>query len=346
MLILLLIIPLIIISSLVSYYLFNQPLGASFSGQKGFVMIICTYYIFRTLILEKAITTDYLWKCLYRLSIALTGVIIVQHVVANYVRFLSVGYGRRFGIRIMDNFTYPTILLIGSLVQFFNTSSKKGKIRAVIGLLMSYYHVVFVSQTRIIMVSYGVLTIVMALFYRNSPLKKITYLFLVVGAILIVLQTDLAQYLLSALGDSSTDPSAQIRDIGRAYYLSEIIKTPLVGRGYPLGGSALAYQASGANNNIYLNDNGIFGFAYIYGIIGIIWYVWLTIKMFICSFKAVSKGDYRFLLFTVYLQVICVNIIHWYWRFSFVVVFTIMLVLMEECINYVSDHKVSLYFGN
>lgn len=344
--ILLFIIPLVIMASLVPNYLFGQSFTAGLVGQKDFVMIICSYYIFRTLILEKIVTTDYLWNCIYKLSFVITGVVIVQQALANYILILDVGYGKRFGVRITDNFTYATILLIGSLMMFFNTSSRKDKIVSVIGLAMSYYHVVFVSQTRIVMVAYGALTIVMALFFRNNVLKKITYLFILLGIMLIVSQTELAQYLLSSISDTSTDPSAQIREVGKALYLSEIIKTPLVGRGYPHSASPEAYQAAGLSEGIALNDNGLFGFAYIYGIIGLIWYVWLSVKMLICSFKTAKKGDYRFLLYTVFLQVICANIIWWYWRFSFAIVFTILLAIMEEYANVDSEHKVRFYFGN
>ncbi len=344
--ILLIIFPLTIMAAVVPNYLFGQPVISGLLIQKNFLMIICSYYVFRTLILEKIITTDYLWNCLYKLSFVITGAVIVQQALANYIIILDVGYGKRFGVRITDNFTYATILLIGSLMLFFNVSSRKEKIVSVIGLVMAYYHVVFVSQTRIVMVAYGVITIIMALFFRNSVMKKIIYLFIILGIILIASQTELAQYLLSSISGSSTDPSAQIREVGKALYISEISKTPMVGRGYPHSASPEAYQAAGLSEGIALNDNGLFGFAYIYGILGLIWYVWLCIKTFVCSFNAAKKGDYRFLLYTVFLQVICTNIIWWYWRFSFALVFTIMLAIMEEYANADSEHKVRFYFGN
>jgi hypothetical protein len=337
-------IPLAIIAAIVSNYFFSQPIRVGISGQKDFVMILCSYYFFRTLIREKIVTTDYLWDCLYKLSFAITGVLIVQHLLADSIKILQVSYGRRFGVRITDNYTYATILLIGSLILFFNASGRKERIKAVIGLVMAYYHVVFVSQTRIVMVAYGVLTIIMAIFFRNSALKKITYLFIMLGVVLLALQTELAQFLFSALTDTSTDPSAQIREIGRAYYISEIAQSPIFGRGFP--NSYDAYEAAGLFSKIALVDNGLIGFAYMYGIIGLIWYAWLSLKMFICSFTALKKGEYRFLLYTIFLQVLCPTIIWWYWRFSFAVVLTIILVMMEEFCAQLSEHKVRIYFGN
>ncbi|WP_022767909.1 O-antigen ligase family protein [Butyrivibrio sp. NC2007] len=340
----LLIVPLVLMASVVPYFLFGQAVLGAIIAQKCFLMLLCFYYTVRTLILEKVVTPDYLWNCLYKLSFVVTGAVIIQHALVKHIRILSVSYATRFGIRIYDNVTFANILLIGSLFLFFTASNRREKITAALGLVMSYYHIMIVSQTRIIMVATGVMTIVMALFYRNSALKKITYIFIILGIALIISQTELAQYLLSALGDSSTDPSAQIREIGRVFYIYEIGKTPLVGRGFPR--NEVAYQAAGLYNNIFLNDNGLYGFAYIYGIIGLIWYIWLSVKMIICSFKVAKKGDYRFLLLVVYLQVVSPNIITWYWRPMYSLFLAIMLALMEQYANADSEHKVRIYFGN
>ncbi len=335
------IIPLVIMASVVPYFLFNQTIQAGFWIQKNFFLLIFVYYFFRTLIVENVISTEYLWNCIYKLSFAITGVILIQHTISNYVRFLSVEFSSRFGVRITANYTYSTILLIGSLTLFFMPSCKKDKILSAIGLMMAYYHCIFVSQTRIVMVAYGVMTIIMALFFNNRVLKKVTYIFVIVGLILIILQSELGQYLLSALFDSSTDASAQIREIGKALYIYEISKTPLVGRGYP--NSIDAMSAAGLLDQIALNDNGIYGFAYIYGFIGLMWFVWLIVKMLVCSIKAVKKQDFRFILFTVFLLVICPNIVWWYWKFSFGIIFAFMLVMMEEYHKNISEPKIRLY---
>ncbi len=339
----LLIIPLVIIASVVPNILFGQSIRITFWAQRFFMIMIIIYYVYRLLLVEDIITPEYLWDKLYKLSFVHTIIIMFQHAIADHVHILSVRYRHRFGPRITTNYTFSTILLIGSLCLFFSAKTRKEKMTASIGLIMSYYHCVFISQTRIVMVAYGIMTILMALVSRTKVLKKITYLFVLCGLILILLQSELGQYLLTAVSDSSTDTSAQIREIGKQIYIYHLIQSPVVGRGYPHYTSFESYEMAGMNAHINPNDNGIYAFGYFYGALGLLWYVWITIRMLICSYKAVKKGDYRFLLFTLFLQIICVNIIWWYWTTSFCVLFTIMLALMEDYQNKISNPKVRFY---
>lgn len=336
------IIPLIIIAAIMSNIFFGQNIRHSIWGQRFFFMMICSYYIFRTFIVENVISTDYLWNFLYKLSFIITAAVIIQHsVIGTSFQLLKVAYNSRFGVRITDNITYATILLVGALSQYFTTKCRKDKIMAALGLIMAYYHVVFVSQTRIVMVAYGILTIFMALFSRNNVSKKIIYLFIFIGLVLILMQTELGQYLMSSVSDTSSDPSAKIREVGREYYVQEIGKYPIFGRGYPLTYDALA--ASGLNSSIALNDNGLYGFTYMYGFLGLVWYLFLSIKMFLCAFKAAREGEYRYILFFGFLQAVCINIIWWFWKFSFGAVLTIILAMMEEYNKKNTEPKIGIF---
>ncbi len=105
----LLIVPLTIIASVVPHFLFGQSFFSAFLVQRRFLLLICSYYLVRTAIIQKLISKEYLWKCIYVLSFVITGVFIVQHAISDYVRILEVGYSQRFGVRIIDNFTYSTV---------------------------------------------------------------------------------------------------------------------------------------------------------------------------------------------------------------------------------------------
>ena len=338
----LMIVPLTIIAAVVPHFLFGQSIISAFLVQRRFIMLICGYYLARTAIINNIISKDYLWKCIYGLSFVITGFFIIQHAISNYVRILDVFYTERFGVRITENNTYSFVLLIGSLILYCKTTDKKERILACLGLIMAYYHCVFVDQTRIVMAAYGIVTVLLIVLIDKKMSKKAIYLFLVFGIVLWMLESDLGQYFISAIMDTSSDPSARIRAIGKELYISELIKSPLVGRGYPYNDEA--YKAAGIYDLIYLNDNGIYGFTYIYGLFGLAWYIWLSIKMFICSIKALKECDYKYVLYTVYLQVICANIIWWYWYFSFGLIFTIMLAMMEDYNSAKNIPKISLYF--
>ena len=74
-----------------------------------------------------------------------------------------------------------------------------------------------------------------------------------------------------------------IRADARKLYLEMLAKHPFLGGGYPYIENAL--EASGYYKRMYLVDNGVFGFIYIYGGVGIIWIAALWTKLIKMSRK-------------------------------------------------------------
>ena len=111
------------------------------------------------------------------------------------------------------------------------------------------------------------------------------------------------------------------------------MKHPILGGGYPSNFYQPARYAAGIDQLIYLYDNGIFGFMYIYGIIGLIWLVSLWAKILKDgSYIQKQYSEMLFLLYPFFFIITCMNELHWYWEYG-MVVFSLYLCAMEAKIS-------------
>ena len=84
---------------------------------------------------------------------------------------------------------------------------------------------------------------------------------------------------------------------------------------------------------MYLVDNGVFGFIYIYGGVGIIWIAALWTKLIKMSRKVFeNKNITYFLLFYLFFIVTCINELHWYYD-SGIGVFILSLCILDAKYN-------------
>ena len=128
----------------------------------------------------------------------------------------------------------------------------------------------FMLKTRLLMLSYfGVLIIAFIIWKRNLALKVIAS-FVLVGIIPVVINTEIFQNTLEAIFEDNPN---DIRSIGKEYYREQLSKSPIIGRGYINTDWQPAYVGAGMNRQIYLNDNGLMGFTFVFGILGLIWFI-------------------------------------------------------------------------
>lgn len=125
----------------------------------------------------------------------------------------------------------------------------------------------------------------------------------------------------------ATLDTMSIRKEGQEYYLEKIKQSPLFGYGNPNTNSAIAMEESGANENYFLVDNGIIGFFYIYGIVGIIWLILFFIKIFRCSIYVYKEKQNIFYITYCIFEIGNLYIgMHWYYYYTlpFILVITLL----------------------
>lgn len=124
------------------------------------------------------------------------------------------------------------------------------------------------------------------------------------------------------------DISLSIRQSGQAYHLQRLLQSPIFGFGPPHNNNSAAYYASGAAYGFYLIDNGIVGFMYVHGIIGVIWLVLLFIKSYRMSWNLYKKKiSYLFILYFFFETANLYIGMHWY--YSYTLPFVMVLVMLE-----------------
>jgi hypothetical protein len=125
----------------------------------------------------------------------------------------------------------------------------------------------------------------------------------------------------------------EIRYLGRTRYLTQLcesVKTFLLGCGYPNSLYSPAAAKAGYNISINLNDNGMYGFMYIYGIVGVIVVIVLMIRMFKMSYKIFKRTDNTvFLMYMILHVCMSYNIIGWYWWNDGTFILILMLCILE-----------------
>lgn len=75
--------------------------------------------------------------------------------------------------------------------------------------------------------------------------------------------------------------------------------------------------ASGAGMNIFLADNGVFGFLYCHGILGIVWLISLFFQMLKkSSYIMLKKRNYSYILYAIYEVLNLYMGMHWYYYYA------------------------------
>ena len=107
----------------------------------------------------------------------------------------------------------------------------------------------------------------------------------------------------------SQSDTLTIRAQGRELYLESLTHHPIFGCGYPHEDCIAACNAAGFNQGIYLVDNGIFGFAYVYGLLGVGWLISLWIYYMRRATKlATKKANYMYVLYMGMNIIICLSL--------------------------------------
>ena len=156
----------------------------------------------------------------------------------------------------------------------------------------------------------GYLIIILFLVFKWKPRKayyKVLAILGVIVAIAGVIVSDVFQSTINTI--LSNEDTLAIRSIGREWYLNSLIKHPILGCGYPHEDCRAACEAAGFTRGIYIVDNGVFGFAYIYGLIGVLWIVGFWIY-FLKRAKTIASrnNNYFYIMYMGLNVVICVTL--------------------------------------
>ena len=261
---------LIITSAYQSLELYNQSFWLGIRPQRHFFVALLMYFPINKLLSLNKISKEDIIKMIYSLALIQLIVQIAYYISGGSLSFIKLSYDYRYdGIRLRADSCLINLFFIITVTNFLKG---KNRINNLIYSIINLVYVMFMLKTRLLMLSYfGVLLVAFIIWKRDVALKVIT-LFVLVGMIPVILNTEIFQNTIETILEDDPD---DIRAIGKEYYREQLKESPIMGRGYINADWKPAYNAAGMNRKIYLNDNGLMGFTFVFGILGLIWFlVW------------------------------------------------------------------------
>ena len=260
---------------------YEQPLLIGFRPQRAWLGAMLSYFPLTYLIKTGRYNVEKILDVIDGCNFIFFVLIFAQYIVGDKVTILSAMTNERYGsIRIY----VQTIFLMISFMRYFCKLIKGERIsiKVFFYIIAPIFTVFFITKSRMEMVAFS-LTVVIVLMRQRLTARK---LFITTGLIIIAtffLSSTVGQDVIAMItGTGAMQDSSGIREIGREFYLLKLrasATNTIFGCGYPSILWEKAAVGAGFRQYININDNGIFGQVFIYGLLYLIWFVALHCKL-------------------------------------------------------------------
>ena len=286
------------------------------------------------------ITKEQIEKMIYIIGTIQLILFTIFFISSGKLSFLKYEYDYRYGsIRLREKCCIINLLFVLTINNYINSREKnKNLILIIFNILVC----ALIIKTRLLIASYiGVLIISLILWKKNLR-KKIFFVIATLLIVPIIVNSTIIKDTIDTIFENDED---DIRKIGKAYYIEQLKYSPFTGRGYINTQCEKAVIAAGINENIYLVDNGIYAVAFEYGMVGILWFLILWLKMLNNSIKKYNnENNYIGLAYLIYLTILLPNITWWSWtNDGMIAVVIILSTVLEEKIEKDSENEEEIY---
>lgn len=164
-----------------------------------------------------------------------------------------------------------------------------------------YYLLIWVKTRMLIICVIFTLLCLVSYQYYNKIYGIIIFLG-IIGIVFLILTSDIGREYIDSFLSLKQDSSFSIRKREILFYLKDGLNSLLFGRGFLNETSGLINGISilrGESNMFYREDVGIIGLFHEFGLLGIIWYCGLVIKMVNIFSKTAKKNENKLLYFSI-----------------------------------------------
>lgn len=326
-------------SAVQSFRLYGQPFVKTILSQRMFLIYILMYFVVSICIKKIILNTESIKKMIFYFGFSCLVLYVIQFLLREKVLFLDAGVGVRYGrIRFYFQSLLLCIFYFMQLNKFLNGKRRFFPVVCMFGVL---FDIVFIQQYRLSFVGILLATSIGVVYCRYNRQRKGIYLLTGFCACVVILNFDFIQEaIVSLLSGSET---MEIRMVGRQLYMERILENPFLGGGYIDFNWTRSLEMSGYTQGIYLSDNGILAFIFMYGFPGLIWFLFVWGKTFYYSFKVLKrKNNVFYITLIIYLTATIYNECHWYWQNGFIL-FVLFLCLLQA--EYNDLKSKSLLYG-
>lgn len=320
---------LIIASAIASYNSYGQDIWLGIRPQRTQLIWWFSYYGIYRLIIYNKITKKNIEKIIYYVGILEILTYSVFWILKGNIPFIHIPYDYRYSnIRLRaDTMIILIWFIIATNKVLIGEKTKKNIIYVLIILIFE----VCCVQTRLIMVAMSISMLLIFILWKKSIAIKICCIPVFIIACLAFLQTNMGKDLWRNLILNDTDANVEVRESGKEFYLEELKKSPIIGRGYVNTQYEVANQKAGINDGYYVVDNGIIGYLWYYGILGGIWILCVFIKILKLSIhNYTNRKEYTGIILCVMILILLPNIVCWWWNESFIFGMMMLISCMEK----------------
>lgn len=322
-----------IVSSIRSLQLYGQPISMGIRPQRMFMVLFLVYFPLMKVLKGNKDFYFQLEKIIFIVGGFELVLYIIQYLLYNKLVFLHMPVSQRFGdVRLQ--FASSIIFILPFFVVNNLINNYKIKINSCLLVLLLFYNFVVIKAR---LVTVGLVATLFIIFIIQRKTIKMKILLSIFGSMLILiimLSSSIVQSYLSVFNPTyvANDQNAKLRSDGKKFYLKELKGYEVLGRGYINNLFENAYKHSGMEKKYLFIDNGIYGFYFLYGLIGVAWVIILIIKLYKYSIRNYLKqNNYTFLGFVINITLILPNVIFIYWWWG--PFYTAILMAMVEFNN-------------
>lgn len=282
-------------------------------------------------------------KIVYQISTILLVISIVQYFLSPIVKFTYSMQNERYGdARFYFSTAYP-ILATGFAFDKIADNNVRGNSKEfwknVLIIVGSAFMCAVVTKGRMNTICFVIALLICLLINKASDGKKLMFFCVSILAGFLFLSSKIGSDFMTVInGDTLQTNTLSVREAGRAYYLARVFSrgySILWGYGSPNLHSEVAQRISNpfwqdvGTARFHLADNGIFSEIYIFGFIGLLWFVFLVFRCFKMAFAIYrEKGKCSYLLFMITDLLGCMTLIPA--AFDVTIVMPIFLVVLTE----------------
>lgn len=268
----------IIMSAVQGYRNYGQSLLLGLLPQRMYIIFL-VYFPVKNVIMKSERGIKFAVNSLVAIGTIAAIIYIMQYFLFSGETFLVVNHDYRFSdvrLRFAEEITLFSMFY--SYYQILN----KVRLRWALNFAMHIFYYIVIIKGRTGFVVIVATLIVIAIIFNRKKLKGVLMLSIIALVLLyapIPIMNDYFEGITDAV--DSYQSEEDVRYKGQNFYLTEIAEESsslILGKGYVNLNSDSATRISKADE-YYVVDNGYFGVVYYYGLLGVIWNVWLYLYM-------------------------------------------------------------------
>lgn len=321
---------LIIIAAIQSKNLYGQPILLGLFPQRISIAAIVVLFPILIAIHNNTLNYNSIMAVLKVTVVVEVFFCLIQFILGERFSFLKVlMYEHNNRLRIYADVVMMQFVYFDCLSKL-TTDRSKNRIKDLLIIVLTLIYIIVVIQHRSTVLCLFALTVVAALLWRKITGAKLFAILIILICGFVLLNSS---YFINILENITHNTGTfMVRANSRMYYIEKIKEHYWLGCGYANSDYSFSSIYSGMAKGYLLADNGVYGYIFSYGLLGLFWYVILLGKMLIGGIKSYRATGNQFILLCVMFLLLGSYTFSWFFEMNM-----IFITLMIAFFNSIQD---------